>query len=173
MALATWIIAFAAVVNVFVYWRISQQTREQISLTRDQIGLTRNLFLESNKPELSVSIENCEYSGADELFEGLITLTNHGAATARQVKFLIQISPLGNSGIKDIGPVTIQPKNKMKHRFSFSMPSDTYRIGQTLGNRLGALVEGSYRGLANKEFQYNERQEYDPKLGCFMPFWSE
>ena len=137
--LATWIIAFAAVANVFVYWRISQQVKIQILLTKEQIELTRKLFLESNKPELSVSIENCEYSGAGELFEGLITLANHGAATAHQVKFRIQISPLGHLGIKDIGPVTIQPKNKMKHRFSLPMSSDTYKIGQATGNRLGAL----------------------------------
>ena len=79
MAFATWIIAFAAVANVFVYWRISQQTKEQITLTKEQIDLTRKLFLESHKPELSVAIGDCEYSEPDGIFEGRIMLANHGA----------------------------------------------------------------------------------------------
>lgn len=83
MAFATWIIAFAAVANVFVYWRISQQTKEQITLTKEQIDLTRKLFLESHKPELSVAIGDCEYSEPDGIFEGRIMLANHGSASGK------------------------------------------------------------------------------------------
>ena len=171
MAFATWIIAFAAVANVFVYWRISQQTKEQITLTKEQIDLTRKLFLESHKPELSVAIGDCEYSEPDGIFEGRIMLANHGATVARQVRFQIQMD--GYQGRKDIGPLTIQPMNRIRQQLAFPMSRDSYQRGQTVGNRLGVLIEGSYRGLADEEYQYHERQEYALKLNCFMPFWAK
>ena len=141
MAFATWIIAIATVANVFVYWRISQQAKIQIMLTKEQIELTQKLFLESHKPELSVSMENCKYSEAGELFEGQVTLANHGAATAHQVRFRIQMG--GCQGIKDVGPVAIQPMNRIKQHFSFPMSLNTYQSGQVVGNRINALIEGS------------------------------
>jgi hypothetical protein len=171
MTLATWIIAIATVANVIVYFCISQQIKEQISLTKDQIKLTQKLFLESHKPELSVSIEDCEYSEPDGVFEGQITFANHGATVARQVRFQIQMD--GYQGRKDIGPITIQPMNRIRQQLSFPMSRDMYQRGQTVGNRLGVLIEGSFRGLADEEYQYHERQEYAFKLNRFMPFWAK
>jgi hypothetical protein len=171
MTLATWIIAFAAVANVFVYWRISQQTKEQISLTKDQIELTQKLFLESHRPELSVSMEDCKYAEADGLFEGQVTLANHGAATAHQVKFQIRVG--SSHGLKDIGPIAIQPMSRIKQQFSFPISPNTYQSAQTAGNWLNALIEGSYTGIADHRYQYQERQEYDPKLGYFVPVWAK
>lgn len=171
MTFATWIIAFAAVANVFVYWRISQQTKEEIALTKDQIELTQKLFLESHRPELSVAMEDCKYSEGDGRFEGQVTLTNHGAATAHQVKFQIRMG--SSDGLKDIGPIAIQPMGRIKQQFSFPISPNTYQQGQTAGNWLNALIEGSYTGIADRSYQYQERHEYDPKLGHFVPVWAK
>lgn len=171
MTLATWIIAIAAIVNVFVYWRISEQTKEQIILTKKQIELTQKLFLESHRPELSVAMDDCKYSEPDGLFEGQVTLENHGAATAHQIKFQIRMG--SSQGLKDIGPIAIQPRGKIKQQFSFPIALSTYQQGQTAGNWLNALIEGSYVGIGDRRYQYKERQEYDPKLGHFVPVWAE
>jgi hypothetical protein len=171
MTLATWIIAIAAIVNVFVYWRISEQTKEQITLTKKQIELTQKLFLESHRPELSVAMDDCKYSEPDGLFEGQVTLENHGAATAHQIKFQIRMG--SSQGLKDIGPIAIQPMGKIKQQFSFPIGLSTYQQGQTAGNWLNALIEGSYAGIGDRRYQYKERQEYDPKLGHFVPVWAE
>jgi hypothetical protein len=171
MALATWIIAIATIANVLVYWRISQQVKEQIVLTKDQIELTQKMFLESHRPELSVAMEDCKYSETDGLFEGQVTLANHGAATAHEVKLQIRMG--SSHGLKDIGPIAIQPRGKIKHQFSFPIGFTTYQSGQTAGNWLNALIEGSYTGIADHKYQYQERQEYDPKLGHFVPVWAK
>lgn len=171
MTLATWVIAFATVANVIVYWRISRQVKEQIKLTKEQIELTQKLFLESHRPDLSVAMENCKYSEPDGLFEGQVTLANHGAATAHQVKFQIRMG--SSHGLKDIGPIAIQPMGKIRQQFSFSTSPNTYRQSQIAGNWLNALIEGSYTGIADRSYQYQERQEYDPKLGHFVPVWAK
>jgi len=100
-----------------------------------------------------------------------VTLTNHGAAAAHQVKFQIRMG--SSHGLKDIGPVAIQPMGKIKQQFSFPIGLTTYQSGQATGNWLNALIEGSYMGIADRRYQYHERQEYDPKLGHFVPVWAK
>src|SRR6267142_5157379 len=85
--IATVVIACATRATRDVYQRMSQQIDEQI-------GLIRGQFAESHKPVLSVSFKKCEYSDIRELFEGQITLANHGTLTAHQVKLRIEVSPL-------------------------------------------------------------------------------
>jgi hypothetical protein len=166
-AIATCFIAAATIANVWVYWLISRKIEVQIILAKEQTELTRKLFLESHAPALSVSIKKCEYSEADGRFKGRILTTNHGTAVADNVN--LRISFGGSNVIKDIGRIAIQPKNKIAHTFSLPMTADRHKTGQTDGNRFNVLVEGSYKGLADHEYSYRERQEYDPDLKRFVP----
>jgi len=177
-AIATLFIALATFANIYVYWIISGQIERQIGLASDQIELTRkqveitqNLFLESHAPALSVSLEKCDYLEPDGLLRGQIVTTNHGTAAARNANLRISF---GESNFtKTFTRISIQPLNKIAYTFSLPMTPDKHKIAQTEGNRLNVLVEGSYVGLAGKEYKYAERQEYDPEQHRFVPFWAE
>ena len=170
-ALASIVIAFATIKTWLVYQRMSQQIEKQINQTREQIGLTRDMFLESHKPALSVSVKKCEYSETDARFNMRIVTKNHGTAVANNVTLRVSIG--GFNDIKHIGPIAIQPHNKVVHTFAIPMSADRYKVGQTDGNRFSLLVEGPYQGPAGQEYSYGERQEYYGELKRFVPFWTK
>jgi hypothetical protein len=86
MLTATWLIAFAALGNVVVYWIISGKIEVQIALAKEQIELTRKSFLESNAPILSVALKNCEYSETERGLRLRIVIGNRGPVAANQVE---------------------------------------------------------------------------------------
>lgn len=94
--ISTWIIAGAAIANVFVYLGLWLETRKQISLTRD-------LFLESNRPALCVSTKKCEYSETEARFKMRIVTKNSGSAAANRIKLRISVD--GFNDVKNIGPI--------------------------------------------------------------------
>lgn len=162
--ISTWIIAGAAIANVFVYLGLWLETRKQISLTRD-------LFLESNRPALCVSIKKCEYSETEARFKMRIVTKNSGSAAANRIKLRISVD--GFNDVKNIGPIAIQPHNKVIHTFAIPMNSDTYSIAQTDGHRFNLLVEGPYQGPLGHEYSYGEKQEYNGELKRFVPYWAK
>lgn len=155
-----WIIAGAAVANLIVYVGLWLEARKQIALTRD-------LFVESHKPVLSVSLVKCEHVNLEQSLKMRIVVKNHGTVAANDVKLHIAFG--GSNAVKDIGRIAIQPQNKIVYTFSMPMTSENFHIGQTVGNRLNALIEGSYKGLSDQSYPYRERQEYDPDLNRFVP----
>lgn len=159
-AIGTIVIAFATVGTWHVYRTMSKQIDKQIAMTRD-------LFLESHKPALSVSITDCEYSEPDEILKMRIIVHNHGTDTANQVR--LRISFDGSNRGKSIGPIAIQSHGEFVDTFAFPMTLQGYETGQMPGNRLNALIEGSYQGFAGHPYPYHERQEYDGTLRCFVP----
>ncbi len=163
---ATWIIAAAAVTNVLVYLGLWHETRKQLVLTRE-------LFLESHAPALSVAIERCTYDGTAAKFSGHIIVVNNGSAAARDVRLRIPVNTVAFEGVKNIGPVVIQPKDALRESFSYDMSVQTYKLGQLEGNRLRALIEGTYKGVGNSEFHYSEIQEFNNELGRFVATWAK
>jgi len=156
-SIATCFIAAAAFANVYVYYGMWKQTGD--------------FFRETYRPRLSVSIRKCEYSETDGCFKGRIVTTNHGTAVANDVNLRIAFGY--SNFVKSINRIAIQPQNKIVYTFSLAMTSDGYRTGQTQGNRLNVMVEGSYKGLADHEYSYGERQDYEPELKRFVPIWAK
>jgi hypothetical protein len=172
--IATVVIAFAAIQTWLVYKCMSQQIEKQIGQTREQIVLTRDMFLESHRPALSVSIKKCKYCDTTETFEGRITAKNHGTVAAHDIDLTLTFAGgFANNPREKIASVVIQPLNKFTQSFSFSMTRNAYESGQTRGNRHNVLIQGPYKGVANSEYEYHERQEYDPKLKRFVPYWAK
>jgi hypothetical protein len=163
--IATIVIAFAAVETWLVYRRMSQQIDKQIELTRD-------LFLKSHKPALSISIEGCAYSQSTQRFSGTIAIMNHGTAIAHQVSLTADFAVSGCNSSVQTGTLAIQAQSTIKQPFSFSMNATSYEVGTTEGNRLGAMVYGSYRGISDRQYQYRERQEYHLAMAGFVPIWA-
>ncbi len=156
-AIATCVIAVAAIANVLVYYGMWKQTED--------------LFRESHRPRLSVAIKKCEYAEPEGCLKGRIVTTNHGSAVANEVNLRIRFGSC--DFIKDISRVSIQPQNKLVYTFALPVTLAGYQRGQTIGNRFNVLVEGSYKGLGNLEYKYSERQDYDPELHRFVPIWAE
>jgi len=164
-AVSTWVIAGAAVANVLVYLGLWLETRKQSIQTRE-------MFLEAHKPALVGSIRECEYSDG-ETFAGQIAIANHGTAIAHHVSLRLSFATVGFNGVKDIGPLAIQPHSKVKQPFCFSMKPDVYKVADTNGNRLTVLTQGSYSGIGDSKYAYNERQEYHLTHSGFVPVWAE
>ena len=159
-AIATVVIAWATIKTWFVYSRMYGQVAEQTRLTRD-------MFLESHRPMLSVSITDCVYSEGEELLKGRIKLKNHGTAVANQIDLSMSFG--GTNFIKKIDRIAIQPKDKITHTLSLEIARNQYEAGKVEGNRINVLIQGSYKGIANQTYSYNERQNYDPDLKHFVP----
>ena len=87
-----------------VYSKMSEQIGEQIRLTRD-------IFLESHKPMLSVSITDCVYSEGEQRFKGRITIKNHGRAVALAIDLTMSFG--GTNFIKRIDQIAIQPQSSI------------------------------------------------------------
>jgi hypothetical protein len=145
-------------------WRVYQRMSKQIA---NQIDLTQTIFLESHRPVLSVSLEGCKYSETNQTFETQIVVTNHGTSAANDVN--LRVSFGGSNAIKDMNRIVIQPQNKIVQTFSIPTTSERYKLGQMVGNRFNVLVEGSYKGVADSDYRYRERQDYDPDLKRFVP----
>jgi hypothetical protein len=161
---ATWIIAGAAVANLIVYGGLWWETRKQIVLTRD-------LFLESHAPILSVSIKGCGYGGAppENGLKGKIVIANHGTVAANQVALNVQFG--GFNALKQISKIAIPPKRKVTVSLLLPMTAERYATGTGAENQFNALIEGSYTGVANQTYTYKDRQKYDPDLKRFVSFF--
>jgi hypothetical protein len=159
-AMSSIVIACATVAT----WRVYQRMSRQIA---NQIDLAQTIFLESHRPVLSVSLEDCKYSETNQTFEMQIVVANHGTSVANDVN--LRISFGGSNAIKDINRIVIQPQNKIVQTFSVPTTPDRYKIGQSVGNRFNLLVEGGYKGVADIDYRYRERQDYDPDLKSFVP----
>lgn len=175
--MSNWVIAIAACATVAVYWCISRQIAEQISLARDQLDiaksqveLTRNLFLESHAPALSVSFERCVYSKDDARLNGAIVIKNHGTIAAREIDLRIEFG--GTRFVRPITRVAIQPGNKLIYPLALPVTRQMYE-NQTQGNRLNSYVYGNYKGLAGSTYKYNEKAEFYAEFRRFVPFWTE
>lgn len=158
--IATAVIAYAAVQTWLVYERMSGQITEQTRLTRE-------MFLESHKPMLSVSITHCVYSEGEQWFKGRITIKNHGTALANAIDLTMSFG--GTNFIKRIERIAIQPKSSIPFILSLRMGPDQYRKGQTPAEPLNLQVQGSYKGLSGQTYSYNEKQHYEPELKRFFP----
>jgi hypothetical protein len=123
-------------------------------------------FLFSHRPMLAVSIKKCEYSEPEATFKGQIRIANHGTAIADQVDLTFTFG--GTNALKKIDKIVIPPGDKHKETLSLSMGPDAYRLGQTKGNTLNAVIQGSYKGLL-VSYRFNARLDYDPQLKRFVP----
>jgi hypothetical protein len=159
-AMSSIVIACATVAT----WRVYQRMSKQIA---NQIDLTQTIFLETHRPVLSVTLEGCKYSEMKQTFEAQIVVTNHGTAVANDVN--LRVSFGGSNAIKDINRIVIQPQNKIVQTFCVPTTPDEYKVGQMVGNRFNVLIEGSYRGIADRDYRYRERHDYDPDLKSFVP----
>ena len=172
--IATVAIASATRATRDVYERMSGQIDKQIGQMREQISLSRDMFLESHRPALSISINRCKYSEVTEQFEGRITAKNHGTAAAHRINVTLTFAGgFANNPRETILSIVIQPLSTFAQSFSFSMTRNAYESGQTRGNRPNVLVEGSYKGIADSTYEYHERQEYDLKLERFVSYWAK
>ena len=143
-----------------VYSKMSEQIGEQIRLTRD-------IFLESHKPMLSVSITDCVYCEGEQRFKGRITIKNHGRAVALAIDLTMSFG--GTNFIKRIDQIAIQPQSSIPFILSLRMGPDQYRRGQTPAEPLNLQIQGSYKGLSDQAYSYNEKQHYEPELKRFFP----
>jgi len=157
------VIAFATVGTLRVYWRMSKQIEAQINLTRDT-------FLESHAPALSVSFEKCVYSKDNERLVGVIVVKNHGTVAANEIDLTIQFG--GTNAVKSVTHVAIQPGTKLTYPFALGMNVATYENSQVQGNRLNSYVYGSYSGLGGAKYKYSERAEFYSEFRRFVPFWT-
>jgi hypothetical protein len=169
---ATWIIALAAIVNVYVYWRISRQTRKQISLTEKEAELTRELFEQANRPRLSVVIDSCTLSVQSPSavrIEGEMMVTNLGTITAANLSIDLRLATDTRVWFHQrFGPLMLHPQEP--HRESIS--SD---IGNLPARRLKATITCSYTGtgehktgIGERTYTYKDEQSYDPDKGRFF-----
>jgi hypothetical protein len=156
-------IAFATVGTLSVYRRMSKQIEAQINLTRDT-------FLESHAPALSVTFEKCAYSKDDEQLVGVIIIKNHGSVAANEIDLTIQFG--GTNAVKSVTHVAIQPSTKLTYPFALGMNAARYENSQTQGNRLNSYVYGSYKGLGGSKYKYSERAEFYSEFRRFVPFWT-
>jgi hypothetical protein len=172
--MSEWMVAAStvatAVTTVFIA-RFTRKTYEVYSNMSEQIGeqiqLTRDIFLESHKPMLSVSIKKCEYSESEGVFTGYIRIKNYGSAVANETDLTFSFG--GTNFIKRISRIAIRPKDKISYPFSFEMTANQFAAGQVEGNRINALIQGSYKGIADRIYSYNERQDFYPDLNRFTP----
>lgn len=164
---SNWIIAIAAVANVVVYYLLWRETLRQSTATRE-------MFLESHRPALAVSIKKCVYNAlTNKTFTGQILIKNHGGSAAREVTLDLQFNTIGFARIVKLGPVSVQPQDKLMMTFDFPMELQTHILAQTDGNRLCARVDGSFRGMSGVEARYSELQRYEPALRRFTPIRSD
>jgi hypothetical protein len=133
----------------------------------EQTKLTRDMFLESHRPMLSVSITNCVYSEGEERFKGRIKIKNHGSTVANQIDLSLSFG--GTNFTKKIDRIAIQPKDKITYTLLLNITCNQYEAGKVEGNRINTLIQGSYKGIADQMYSYNERQNYDPDLAQFVP----
>jgi hypothetical protein len=159
-AIATAVIAWATTKTWFVYSRMYGQVEQQTKLTHD-------MFLESHKPMLSASIKKCEYSESEGLFTGYIQIKNYGSVVANQIDLTFAFG--GTNFIKKVSQIAIRPKDKIRYPLSLKMTAHQYSAGCTEGNRIDALIYGSYKGIADQTYSYNERQHFYPELKRFVP----
>jgi len=161
---ATWIIAGAPVANLIDYGGLCWETRKQIALTRD-------LFLESHAPILSVSIKGCGYADgpAERGLKGNIVIANHGTVAANLETLNVNFG--GVNALKQISKIAIPPKGKVTISLFIPMTAERYATGTGAENHFNALIEGSYTGVAGQMYTYKDRQNYDPDLKRFVSFF--
>ena len=164
MILLTGVIAYATWQMWKVYQHMSQQIEKQIDLTRD-------LFLESHAPILSVSIKRCAYADgpAESGLKGNIVIANHGTVAANQVTLNVNFD--GFNAPKQISKIAIPPKGKVTVSLFIPMTAERYATGTGTENHFNALIEGSYTGVAGQIYTYKDRQNYDPDLKRFVSFF--
>jgi hypothetical protein len=137
-AIGTGVIAFAT----WRVWRVYETMSKQID---KQITLTRDIFLDSHAPALSVCFDKCVYSKNDARLDGVIVIKNHGKVAAREIDLRITFG--GTNMGKSISRVAIQPGNELTYPFTLPMAAQGYENSRTQGNRLESYVYGSYKGL--------------------------
>ena len=170
-AIGTGVIAFATVEVWRVYETMSKQINKQISLAGQQITLTREMFLDSHAPALSVCFEQCVYSRDEARFDGAIVIKNHGTVAAKEIDLKITFG--GTNMVKSIPRVAIQPANELTYPFTLRLTPQSYENSRTQGNRLESYVYGSFKGLEGTNYKYNEKAELYPELAKFVPYWTE
>jgi len=169
--MSNWIIAAATVINVIVYFLLWRESRRQNAVTRASLELTRNAFLESLKPVLSVSVERCEYFGDKvQEFSGEIVIDNCGGATAVEVNIWLRF----NAGTlpeaaENIASIAIHPHIPYRASFTFPMGPQVLKLAHSKGNPLGMRADGSYKGIDGRIYTYSELRYYDTKLHRFVP----
>ena len=130
MILLTGVIAYATWQMWKVYQHMSQQIEKQIDLTRD-------LFLESHAPILSVSIKRCAYADgpAESGLKGNIVIANHGTVAANQVTLNVNFG--GFNAPKQISKIAIPPKGKVTVSLFIPMTAERYATGT--GTRITSM----------------------------------
>jgi hypothetical protein len=169
-SIATWIIAFAGLGNLFVYWKLWRESQKQNAVTRESLDLTRSAFLESHKPVLSVSVEKCEYFGDQaQEFDGEIVIDNCGTASAVEVNIWLRFNATGFEASRNIAGMAIHPRVPYRASFAFPMKLEVHKVAHTEGNHIGMRADGSYKGIDGRIYPYSELQHYDTNLKRFVP----
>ena len=150
---ATWVIATATVVNVFVYWRISRQTKQQIVLTKE-------LFWEANRPRISVTIP--EHGFQDNKLVVVFRVENFGTTTAYKTQLRFNFgfnSKAGNFG-QTFGERVVQPRESYIEKSEIDGPILTDdRLASS--RFIDAFVDCSYEGIGERKYSFRQNYRYD------------
>jgi hypothetical protein len=149
--LATWVIALATIVNIFIYWQVSHQTRE--------------LFVVSNRPAIAIDIERGQYAVPDLRFTAQMVAKNHGTVTATDLSIRLAMAPHLE---RQIGPLVVHANGTHTESVTMELGLNSYRQG----NAFEALLEFSYKGVGERLYRHTEKQSYDYQTYRFVPFWS-
>ena len=92
---ATWIIAAATLLNLWVYWRMSGRMKAQIDQVEKQLDLT----IELNRPRLAATINTWTWDPITRCLAVNIIARNFGNTTARDVRTVFALKcTAGGSG---------------------------------------------------------------------------
>jgi hypothetical protein len=160
VAVATWVIAFAANLQFWVYRRMAAQIDEQIRLTK-------NLFLELNRPRLWVDIEGDEFSPMSDNRGRVpvrISITNLGPAAASNAAIWITVTAGGGEVLKQgLTPPVLRAGEKYTFETAITILKNRYQ--PTL---VEAVVHSSYRGIGGQAYTDEEVQTYDLEKRRFV-----
>jgi hypothetical protein len=158
--IATWVIAMATVVNVFVYWRISRQTKQQIVLTKE-------LFSEANRPRISVTIP--EHGFQDTKLVVVLKVENFGTTTAYKTHLHFNFgfnSKAGNFG-QTFGERVVQPRESYTEK---SEIDGRFLTDDRLASSrfIDAFVDCTYEGIGDRKYSFRQNYRYDHEKGDFV-----
>ena len=157
---ATWIIAAAALANLFVYYRMSTQTRQQIQLANKQL----ELFSEMNRPRISAVVTGASRIPMDDRLFVQIKIHNYGNTTASRLVLHYSLSGKGGDFGATCAERVLQPDEEALERLPIDLPKSAYEVEEFLKS----YIDCTYFGLGGQRYSFRQNYRYDCKDNSFM-----
>jgi hypothetical protein len=160
VAKATWIIAVATVVNVFVYARMSIQTKRQIKQTEKQL----DFLLELNRPRVSAWIDFWGHEPGDERMHVMIKIRNFGNMTAQKVSLLFSIKGLVGDFSDRFAEFVLEPQDTRTETSIVPLAPSVYAQNDSMKS----FIDCAYQGIDQRPHAYRQNYRYDCKRNAFI-----